>query len=127
MFLIAALGAFLYRRGRLESSRWFLRTAIVAIAFPFIAATAGWVLTEVGRQPWIVQSLLKTAVANSPDVSGTMIAITIAGFALLYLVLGGIDFVLMRRYARVDPPPIGGGSGAAPGAEPESAALILSY
>lgn len=122
MFAIAAVGAWLYRKGRLESSRWFLRTAIVAIAFPFIAATAGWVLTEVGRQPWIVQSLLKTAVANSPDVSSAMIATTLIGFALLYIVLGAVDFVLMRRYARVDPPEIDG-DGA--GAEP--AALTLSY
>ena len=134
MFLIAALGAWLYRRGRLESSRWFLRTAIAAIAFPFIAATAGWVLTEVGRQPWIVQSLLKTAEANSPNVSSAMLAITIAGFALLYVVLGVVDFVLMRRYARVDPPEIeagageaGGGTGGG-GAEPAGGgALVLSY
>jgi cytochrome d ubiquinol oxidase subunit I len=121
MFMIAALGAYLYRRGRLESSRWFLRTAVVAIAFPFIAATAGWVLTEVGRQPWIVQSLLKTAVSNSPDVSTAMIAISIVGFALLYIVLGAVDFVLMRRYARVDLPEIQQGAGAEP------AALTLSY
>jgi cytochrome d ubiquinol oxidase subunit I len=121
MFAVAALGAWLYRRGRLESSRWFLRSAIAAIAFPFIAATAGWVLTEVGRQPWIVQGLMKTAQANSPDVSTTMIAISIAAFASLYLVLGVVDFVLMRRYARVDPPPIEHGP------EVEPPALTLSY
>ncbi len=122
MFAIAAVGAWLYRKGKLESSRWFLRTAIVAIAFPFIAATAGWVLTEVGRQPWIVQGLLKTAVANSADVSSAMIATTLIGFALLYVALGAVDFVLMRRYARVDPPEI---DGEGTGAEP--AALTLSY
>jgi cytochrome d ubiquinol oxidase subunit I len=122
MFLLAALGAWLYRRGRLESSRWFQRSAVVAIAFPFIAATAGWVLTEVGRQPWIVQGLLKTAEANSPHVSSVMIATTIVGFALLYLVLGAVDFVLMRRYAREDPPEIEQGSGGE-----SAAALTLSY
>ena len=52
MFLVAALGAFLYRRGKLESARWFHRVAILTIAFPFFAMTAGWVLTEMGRQPW---------------------------------------------------------------------------
>jgi cytochrome d ubiquinol oxidase subunit I len=61
MFLIAAVGAWLYRKRRLERARWYHRTAIVAIALPYLAATAGWVLTEMGRQPWIVQGLLKTA------------------------------------------------------------------
>ena len=68
MFLVAAVGAWLYRRGGSRQSRWFLRTAIATIALPFIAAAAGWVLTEMGRQPWIVQGLLKTADAHSPSV-----------------------------------------------------------
>ena len=69
MFLVAAVGAWLYRRKRLERARWFLWTAIGAIALPYIAATAGWILTEMGRQPWIVQGLLLTSNANSPSVS----------------------------------------------------------
>ena len=47
------------------------------IAFPFVAATFGWMLTEIGRQPWIVQGLLKTADANSPSVSTTWLAISL--------------------------------------------------
>jgi len=104
MFLIAAVGAWLYRKRRLEKARWFQWTALVAIAFPFIAATAGWILTEMGRQPWIVQDLLKTSNAHSPSVSTAMVATSIGVFALLYIVLGVVDFVLMRRFARVDPP-----------------------
>jgi cytochrome d ubiquinol oxidase subunit I len=104
MFLIAAVGAWLYRKRKLETARWYLLTAVVAMAFPFIAATAGWVLTEMGRQPWIVQGLLKTADANSPNVSTATIATSIGVFALLYIVLGVVDFVLMRHYARLDPP-----------------------
>ena len=99
MFLVAAVGAWLYWRQKLERARWFLWTAIVAIAFPYIAATAGWILTEMGRQPWIVQGLLKTADANSPSVSTTWLAISLGVFVSLYLVLGVVDFVLMRRYA----------------------------
>jgi cytochrome d ubiquinol oxidase subunit I len=106
MFAIAAIGAWLYRRGTLASSRWFLRTAVAAIAFPFVAAAAGWVLTEVGRQPWIVQGLLRTAQANSPNVSGASIAVSLGVFVVLYATLGVVDFVLMRRYARVDPPDV---------------------
>jgi cytochrome d ubiquinol oxidase subunit I len=76
------------------------------MAFPFIAAASGWVLTEVGRQPWIVQGLLKTSQANSPSVSSVTIGASLAVFVVLYVVLGIVDFVLMRRYARLDPPPL---------------------
>jgi cytochrome d ubiquinol oxidase subunit I len=100
LFLIAAVGGWLYRKRKLEHSRWFGRTAVVAITFPYIAATAGWVLTEMGRQPWIVQGLLKTDQANSPNVSTTWLGISLGVFVGLYLLLGIVDFVLMRRYAR---------------------------
>jgi cytochrome bd ubiquinol oxidase subunit I len=104
MFLVAAVGAWLYRKRRLEKARWYLWTAIVATAMPFIAATAGWLLTEMGRQPWIVQGLLKTSQAHSPNVSSTTIGVSLGVFVVLYVVLGVVDFVLMRRYARLDPP-----------------------
>jgi cytochrome bd ubiquinol oxidase subunit I len=104
MFLIAALGAWLYWKKKLERARWFQWTALVAIALPFIAATAGWILTEMGRQPWIVQGLLKTSEANSPSVSTTWLGISLGFFITLYVVLGIVDFVLMRRYARPDRP-----------------------
>jgi cytochrome d ubiquinol oxidase subunit I len=106
MFLVAAVGAWLYRKRRLERARWYLWTAIVATALPFIAATAGWLLTEMGRQPWIVQGLLKTSDAHSPNVSSTTIGVSLGVFVVLYVVLGVVDFVLMRRYARLDPPPL---------------------
>ena len=99
MVLVAAVGAWLYRKRRLERARWFLWTAIAAIALPYIAATAGWILTEMGRQPWIVQGLLLTSKANSPNVSTTWLGISLAFFITLYIALGVIDFVLMRRYA----------------------------
>ncbi len=104
MFLVAVVGAWLYRKRRLERARWFLWTAIVAIAFPYIAATAGWILTEMGRQPWIVNDLLKTSDANSPSVSTAWLTISLVFFVCLYLGLGVVDFVLMRRYARPDRP-----------------------
>jgi cytochrome d ubiquinol oxidase subunit I len=104
MFMVAAVGAWLYRKRKLETARWFHWTAIVAIAFPFIAATAGWILTEMGRQPWIVQGLLKTDEAHSPNVGTAWIVVSLGFFVGLYLVLGVLDFVLMRRYARIAPP-----------------------
>jgi cytochrome bd ubiquinol oxidase subunit I len=110
MFLVAAVGAWLYRKRKLESARWFLWVAVVAMAFPFIAATSGWVLTEVGRQPWIVQGLLKTSQAHSPNVSSATIGASLGVFVVLYVVLGIVDFVLMRRYARLDPPALRDGA-----------------
>src|SRR6476620_1416554 len=105
MFMVAAVGAWLYRKRKLETARWFQWRAIVTIAFPYIAASAGWVLTEMGRQPWIVQGLLKTDQANSPSVGAAWIAVSLAFFIGLYVILGVLDFVLMRRYARPDRPP----------------------
>ena len=89
---------------KLERARWFHRTALAAIALPYIAATAGWVLTEMGRQPWIVQGLLKTSDANSPSVSTTWLGISLFVFVALYVALLVVDFVLMRRYARPGQP-----------------------
>ena len=105
MVLVAVVGAWLYWKRKLERARWFLWTAIVGIAFPYVAATAGWILTEMGRQPWIVQGLLLTRDANSPNVSTTWLGISLGFFITLYAVLGIVDFVLMRRYARADRPP----------------------
>jgi cytochrome bd ubiquinol oxidase subunit I len=102
VLLVAAVGAFLYWRGRLEHTRWFNWTAVVAIAFPFLAALAGWVLTEAGRQPWIVQGLLRTSDAASPSVGTATIATSLGVFASLYGALALLDFVLLRRYARFD-------------------------
>jgi cytochrome bd ubiquinol oxidase subunit I len=104
MLLVAAVGAWLYWKQKLERARWFQWTALVAIAFPYIAATSGWILTEMGRQPWIVQGLLLTSKANSPSVSTTWLAVSLGFFVTLYVVLGVVDFVLMRRYARPERP-----------------------
>ena len=127
MFLIAAVGAWLYRRQTLHKARWCLRIAVVAIAFPYIAATAGWILTEMGRQPWIVQDLLKTSEAVSPSLSTATVATSVSVFAVLYVALGVVDFTLMRRYARVDPPQAGEGGGLGATAGVPETATALSY
>jgi cytochrome d ubiquinol oxidase subunit I len=114
VFLVAAAGAVFYRRGSLERRRWFLWAGVCTIPLPFIAALAGWVLTEVGRQPWIVDGLLKTSAAASPSVSTPMLAGSLAVFVCLYIVLGVADFVLMRRYARPDRDITPGGAAVTP-------------
>jgi len=104
MFLVATLGAWLFWKKKIERARWFQWTALVTIALPFVAASAGWILTEMGRQPWIVQGLLQTSQANSPNVGTTWLGISLGVFISLYVVLGVVDFVLMRRYASPERP-----------------------
>jgi cytochrome d ubiquinol oxidase subunit I len=100
VMMLALWGAWLLHRGKLERSKWFLRLSIWAVVTPFLMNTAGWLLTESGRQPWIVQGLMKTVDAASPSVSATDIWISLVVFVLLYAVLGAADAVLMLRYAR---------------------------
>jgi cytochrome d ubiquinol oxidase subunit I len=106
-FVLAVSAFFAWRRGW-ETKRWLLWAGVLIIPLPYIAALSGWVLTEVGRQPWIVWGLLKTADANSPSVSTSTIAVSLAVFGVLYAVLTILNFVLLRRYARFDPPEVGG-------------------
>ena len=98
--LLALWGVWLVHRGTLDRSKWFARIALWAVVTPFLMNTAGWLLTESGRQPWIVQGLMKTANANSPGVSVTDIWISLVTFVLIYIALGAADLVLMLRYAR---------------------------
>jgi cytochrome d ubiquinol oxidase subunit I len=108
VFLVLALGGYYHWRRKLEAKTWFLKVAVWTIPLPYLAALAGWMLSEIGRQPWIVQGLLETADANSPSVSTSMIWLSLGTLALLYGALAVVDFVLMRRYARLDPPEVGG-------------------
>jgi cytochrome d ubiquinol oxidase subunit I len=100
LFAFALWGAWLMRRGKLALSRWFLVLAGWAVVVPFLMNTAGWMLTENGRQPWIVQGLMKTTEGVSSSVSTTEIWISLITFVLIYIVLGVADLVLMMRYAR---------------------------
>jgi cytochrome d ubiquinol oxidase subunit I len=101
--LILALTAWallLARRRRLADWRWFLWLTVAGVVLPFVANTAGWIFTEMGRQPWIVYGLLKTAQSASPTVSTTSVALTLAGFISIYTIVGVVDLVLMTRFAR---------------------------
>jgi cytochrome d ubiquinol oxidase subunit I len=100
VMLLALWGGWLLNRGKLASSRLFLLISVWAVATPFLMNTAGWLLTESGRQPWIVQGLQKTVNASSPSVSSTEIWISLSVFVLSYIVLGAADLLLMLRYSR---------------------------
>jgi len=113
MYFVAALawGAWLLRRGRLWESRRYLLLLIVSIPLPLAACQLGWMATEVGRQPWIVYGLLRTADAISPVVPAGDVLFSLLLFAVLYLVLGGLYVYLLVREIRHGPP----------GAEPATA------
>ena len=103
---IALLGGFLYWRGTLEKSRWFLKIAVAGISLPFITALIGWVFTETARQPWVAYGVLKTADGLSQSVGPGEIIASLTAFMLLYIAIGITAFVLLRRYAILDPPQI---------------------
>ena len=87
LFLVALWGGWLLWRKRLEGAKWFQRAAIAGIAFPFLSNFAGWILTEAGRQPWVVYGLLKTEDAVSHVVSTWTVGLSLGVFMSLYAVL----------------------------------------
>ena len=98
--LVALMAVVMWRRGTLGTQRWFVRVALAAMAFPFIGNFTGWVFTEMGRQPWVVFGLLKTANASSPSVDPASAWLTLIGFTVLYGVLAVITGGLMLRHSR---------------------------
>ena len=98
LFMIAAalLGAFLWWRGTLFETRWYLRVMAQCWWLGFVAVIAGWVVTESGRQPWIIQGIMRTADATSP-VPGATIAGTLALFVLAYGVVFSMGIYYINR------------------------------
>jgi cytochrome d ubiquinol oxidase subunit I len=107
LLVVALWGWWLKRRQRLATSTWFQRVAIVSLVLPFLCNFAGWVLKEAGRQPWVVYFQLKTEDAVSTAVSASTVAFSLGVWVALYSILGVFYVILMRRYARQDPPPLG--------------------
>ena len=103
--LISLWGLWLIRRKKLAASRVFLWVAVWSAVLPFVMNTAGWLLTESGRQPWIVQGIMLTKNGISPTVSVTWLWISLVAFVLLYGTLGTVDLILMLRYSREQLPP----------------------
>ena len=87
-FALATLVGFILRN-RLPEKRWYLRIMLYSIPLPYIAAELGWTLAEVGRQPWMVYGLMKTADAVSP-IAVSQVALSLTAFLLVYGVLGAV-------------------------------------
>jgi cytochrome bd ubiquinol oxidase subunit I len=105
VLLLALWGLWLIRRKKLATSRVFLWVALWSAVLPFLMNTAGWFLTEIGRQPWIVQGLMLTKNGISPSLSTTWIAISLVFFVVLYATIGTVDLLLMLKYSRQPLPP----------------------
>lgn len=86
--------------GRLYRGRWFLRVATWASPIGFLAVIAGWVTTEVGRQPWTVYGLMRTADSVTPSLSGTDVVLSFAGYVVVYLIIYPAGLLVMARMVR---------------------------
>jgi cytochrome bd ubiquinol oxidase subunit I len=100
MILAALIGVWLWWRGRLFDSRWYLWPAQHAWWIGFVAVISGWIVTETGRQPWVAHGVLRTADAVSP-VAGSTVATTLVLFVVVYSIVFamGIYYInwLIRR------------------------------
>ncbi len=101
--IFLCLLALLSSRGALDSHRGFLTLMLFAIPLPYLAGQLGWVVAEVGRQPWIVYGVLKTSDAVSRAISRGQVVASLVGFTLLYGTLGAVDIYLLTKYARKGP------------------------
>jgi cytochrome d ubiquinol oxidase subunit I len=102
--LVALAGLWMTRRSRLPDKRWLWTIGIWSIVLPFVAHSAGWIFTEMARQPWVVFSLLETRDGVSPTVPGGTVLTSLIVFTVLYGALAVVEFGLMLTYARKDPP-----------------------
>jgi cytochrome bd ubiquinol oxidase subunit I len=94
---IMALSAFMLWKRRLESTHWLLWVLMLSFPFPYIANTAGWMTVELGRQPWLIYGLMRTAAGNSPTVSAGNALFTLLGFMGMYMLLGLLFLFLVMR------------------------------
>lgn len=108
LFALATL--WLTRRGRVPGTRWYSRFALWTIPTPFLGAIAGWVFTEMGRQPWVVapnpdgDQLVRLTVRQGVSLHGAgLVWVSLISFTLIYAVLAVIWFYLVRRYVTAGP------------------------
>ncbi len=98
--VLTLIGYFL--RHRLTQHPWYLRLMLFALPLPYIANEAGWFLAEVGRQPWIVYGLMKTADAVS-HISMSQVSLSMLAFVLVYGLLGLSGLFIIATHARKGP------------------------
>jgi cytochrome d ubiquinol oxidase subunit I len=103
MVLAVILGTILWRKNKLEKSKWTLRFLVVTVLFPQIANQVGWITAEVGRQPWVVYGLLKTVDGVSKSIHASQVMGSIIMFIILYFLLFGLFLFLVDRKIKHGP------------------------
>ena len=98
LMILSSLLLLVALRRPIENAKW-LKWAPWVIALPYIANICGWVLTEMGRQPWIVQGLLRVEDGVSPNLTGGHVLVSLISYILVYGALGAVMFYLTRKYA----------------------------
>ncbi len=119
MLAMAFYAAYLFWKGTFAQANFFLKWLPWAILLPYLANSTGWIMTEIGRQPWIVFGLLRTDQAVSPNVSTGMVATSLITLTLLYALLMFADIYLLKKYSVAGPEAV---DGSAPQAIAEAAA-----
>ena len=103
-FILASLAAVILSRwGKIENQKLLLTLLLYSLPLPYLANFLGWVVAEVGRQPWIVYGVLKTSDAVSKSISLSQVIGSLVGFTLLYGFLGVVDIYLLAKFARKGP------------------------
>ncbi len=103
MLFVVIAGQVMRRGGRIYGSDWFLRLCQWVAPLGFVAVIAGWVTTEVGRQPWTVYGLLRTADSVSPSLTGIDVAISFAFYIVVYLIMFPTGIAFMAALVRLGP------------------------
>ena len=103
LILLSLYGLYAAWRQKVEHKRTYLKLMVAAIFLPFIANSVGWVMSEIGRQPWIVTGLMKTADAVSPNVSAGSVLFSLIAFSLIYTLLGITMVVLFVKNIKQGP------------------------
>jgi cytochrome d ubiquinol oxidase subunit I len=103
MLVLVAIGNLLRPGGRVYESGAFLKACMIAAPLGFIGVLAGWVTTEVGRQPWTVYGLLRTADSVSPSLTGANVIVSFIGYVVVYLIIFPAGLIIMSRILRRGP------------------------
>ena len=103
MVCCVLLGLYCWKKKKLEESKWTLRVLIFSVIFPQIANQAGWFTAEMGRQPWVVQGLLRTTDAVSPTIHADQVFSSILMFLIIYIVLFALFIFLLDQKIKHGP------------------------
>jgi len=103
MLFLTLFSFYLLRKNRLEETSWLLRAVLWSLPAPYLANSAGWIVTEMGRQPWIVFGLQRVEQAVSPTVSSGAVWTSLIGFTLLYGILAVVGVRLLVKFAGAGP------------------------